>query len=196
MKDKHNVILIRVSSKWLIPYSGGSSKFLISFIHLSFSQSSNLSRLYHREAPSKSLQGFTLCFQLLFLSIILLLPEFFMEALHGGSSRILFILQLFFMILLEVKIRQAILKNKHGAQHMFCFEELKHSSSCYPECNFFLPYLWRWYYVILDNLSSCFMIHMLLRMRYFKSINLVIGVTLGYISPKAFPKDCCYLWCL
>ena len=31
---------------------------------------------------------------------------------------------------------------------------------------FFLPYHWRWYYVILDNLSSCFMIHMLLRMRY------------------------------
>ena len=74
----------------------------------------------------------------------------------------------------------------------FFSKELKHSSSCNPECNFFLPYLWRWYYVILDNLSSCFMIHMLLRMRYFKSINLVIGVTLGYISPKAFPKDFCY----
>ena len=55
-------------------------------------RSSKFSRLYHRKAPSKSLQGFTLCFQLLFLSIILLLPEFFMEALHGGSSRILFIL--------------------------------------------------------------------------------------------------------
>ena len=42
-----------------------------------------------------------------------------MEALHGGSSRILFILQLFFKISLEVMNRQAILKNKHGAQHMF-----------------------------------------------------------------------------
>ena len=42
--------------------------------------------------------------------IILLLPEFFMEALHGGSSRIRFILQLFFKISLGVKIRQAILK--------------------------------------------------------------------------------------
>ena len=61
---------------------------------------------------------------------------------------------------------------------------------------FFLPYHWTWYYVILDNLSSCFMIHRLLRMGYFKSINLFIGVILGYISPKAFPKDCCYLWCL
>ena len=36
MKYKHNVILILVSSKWLIPYSGDSSKFLISFIHHSF----------------------------------------------------------------------------------------------------------------------------------------------------------------
>ena len=45
---------------------------------------------HHHEDPSKSLQGFTVCFQLLFLFIILLLPEFFMEALHGGSSRIPF----------------------------------------------------------------------------------------------------------
>ena len=42
-----------------------------------------------------------------------------MEALHGGSSRIPFILQLFFKISLGVKIRQPILQNKHGAQHMF-----------------------------------------------------------------------------
>ena len=60
-----------------------------------------------------------------------------MEALHDGSSRILFILQLFFKISLEVKISQAILINKHGAQHMFCFEEFKHSSSCIPKCNSF-----------------------------------------------------------
>ena len=66
----------------------------------------------------------TLSFRL----IILLLPEFFMEAQHGGSSRILFILQLFFKISLEVMICQAILKIKHGAQHMSCFEEFKYSS--------------------------------------------------------------------
>ena len=90
---------------------------------------------YHREDPSKSLQGFTLCFQLLFLSIILFLPEFFIEALHGGSSRIPFILQLFFKISLDVMTRQAILKSKHCAQHMFCFEAFKHSSSCIPKCN-------------------------------------------------------------
>ena len=92
---------------------------------------------YRREAPSKSLQGVTLCFQLLFLSIILSLPEFFMEALHGGSSKILFILQLFFKISLEVMIRQAIIQNKHGVQHTFCFGEFKYSSSCIPKCNSF-----------------------------------------------------------
>ena len=42
-----------------------------------------------------------------------------MEALHDGSSRIPFILLLFFKISLEVMTRQAILKSKHGAQHMF-----------------------------------------------------------------------------
>ena len=47
-----------------------------------------------------------------------------MEALLGGSSRILFILQLFFKISLGVKIRQAILKNKHGVQHMFVLRSL------------------------------------------------------------------------
>ena len=73
-------------------------------------RSSKFSALSHRKAPSKSSQGFTLCFQLLFLSITLLLPEFFMEALHGGSSRIPFIFQLFFKISLEFMTRQAILK--------------------------------------------------------------------------------------
>ena len=134
---------------------------------------------------------------------------------------------------------------------------------------FFLLYLWRWYYVIFDNLSLCFMIHMFSRVRYlnpsfslrsshlsnqsisslqlswvifhlkpslrivtimvlindpsssfillvkqflvplsyksniFSSLksslqpnNLFFGVILGYISPKAFPEDCSYPWCL
>ena len=53
-----------------------------------------------------------------------------MEALHDGSSRIPFILILFFKIPLEVMIRQSILKIKHGDKHMFCFQKFKHSSSC------------------------------------------------------------------
>ena len=79
-----------------------------------------------REAPYKSLQGFTFCFQLLFLSIILLLPEFFqlsfrliilllpeffMEDQHGGSSRIPFILKLssrFFSKLRSAKLYSKI----------------------------------------------------------------------------------------
>ena len=54
---------------------------------------------------------------------------------------------------------------------------------------------------------SCFMIHMLSRMRQLnpstpssmspsQSINLFIGVILGQFSPKAFHWECCYLWCL
>ena len=100
-----------------------------------------------------------------------------MEALHGASSWIPFILQLFFKISLEVKIRQAILKDKHGVQHMFCFEEFKHSSSCIPKCNS-LSYLSRWCCIILDNPPWWFMIHMLSRMRYFKSTNLFVGFIL------------------
>ena len=105
-------------------------------------RSSKFSALSRHEAPYKSSQGFNWCSQLLFLFIILLLPEFFIEALHGGSSRILFILQVFFKTSLEVMIRQAILKIKHGAQHMFCFQEFKNSSSCIPKCNSFYLIFW------------------------------------------------------
>ena len=65
-----------------------------------------------------------------------------MEALHGGSSSILFILQLFFKISLEAKIRQALLKIKYGAQHMLCFEEFKLSSSCIPKYSYSYLIFW------------------------------------------------------
>ena len=66
-----------------------------------------------------------------------------MEDLHGGSSRILFILHLFFKTSLEVMIRQAILKIKHGAQHIFFSKEFKYSySSCIPKCNSFYLIFW------------------------------------------------------
>ena len=58
---------------------------------------------------------------------------------HQG---ILFILQLFFKISLKVMIRQAILKIKHGAKYMFCFEEIKYSSSCISKCNSFYLVFW------------------------------------------------------
>ena len=141
MKVKHNIILILVSSKWLIPYSGGSSKFLFSFVHLSF-RSSKFSQLFHREDPSNHCKDSPCVFNFSFLSLSFWLPEFFMEALHGDSSRIPFILQLFFKISLEVKFRQAILKNKHGVQHMSCSSEFKHSSSCILKCNSFSLIFW------------------------------------------------------
>ena len=49
----------------------------------------------------------------------------------------------------------------------------------------------RWRYIILDNFHSCFMSHMLSRMRYSKSISPSIGFILVKISPKAFPKEYC-----
>ena len=138
----------------------GSKLFIFSF------WSSELSRLSRREAPSKSLQGFTLCFQLLFLSIILLLPDFFqlsfhliilllpkffMESLCGGSLRILLILQLFFKIFL-FNLRSAKLYSKINMVLNTCFvsrrSSILHLAS---QRQFFLPYLLRWCYVILDN---------------------------------------------
>ena len=154
------------------------NKFLVSCCSSFLFRSSKFSRLYHREAPPKSLQGFTLCFQLPFLSIILLLPEFFTEALHGGSSRILFILQLFFKISLEVMTRQAILKKINMVPNTCFFWGVQVFFFLHFEVQFFLPYLLRWCYIILDNFHSCFMIHMLSRTRYFKSINLFVGVIL------------------
>ena len=159
MKDKHTINLILISSRWFnsfLPEIVHDEVILGSSVSSFLFRSSKFSRLYRREAPSKSLQGFTLCFQLLFLSIILLLPEFFMEALHDGSSRILFILQFFFKISLEVMTRQDILKNKHGAQHMFCFEELKYSSSCIPKCNSFYLIFWGG---VMSLLTISFMFH-------------------------------------
>ena len=49
-------------------------------------------------------------------------------------------------------------------------KELKHYSSYYPECNFFLPYLWRWYYVLLDNSPSLLRDSQVFKSDIFKSI--------------------------
>ena len=76
---------------------------------------------------------------------------------------------LFFKIPLKVVICQAILSNKHGAQHMSCFEEFEHSSYCIPKCNSFISHLLRWCYVIVDNFPSCFMIHKFSRVTYLNS---------------------------
>ena len=173
MKDEHNIILILDSPKGLILYSGGSSNSWFSFVHLFFLRvpSSN----YHGD-PSKSLQGFTLCSTSLSFCLIILCYRssswrLYMMVHKGFNSFSKFFIDILF----------------RGAQAFFILRS---------EVQFVLSYLLRWCYVIFDNFPSCFMIHKLSRMRYFKSINLVIGVILVYISPKAFPRDYCYLWCL
>ena len=158
-----------------IPYSGGSSNsWFLLFIFLFWS--SKLFQLYHHGDSSKSSQGFACVFNFSFRSD----HPFITGVLHGGST---------WWFIKDFIPSRSFHRDSSLRSSSFFFILLS-------GVQFFLPYHWRWYSVILDNLSSCFMIHMLLRMRYFKSINLVIGVTLGYISPKAFPKDSCYLWCL
>ena len=78
---------------------------------------------------------------------------------------------------------------------MSCFGEFKYSSFAFRSAilsilssEVVLCHSWQF--------PSCFMIHKLSGMRYFKSINLFVGVILGYISSKAFPKECCSLWWL
>ena len=160
MKDEHNVILILVSSS---KFNSLFRRFIkiLDFICSSFFPEFQVFSVISFQSFILSLQDFTLCFQLSFRLIILLLPEFFIEALHGGSSRILFILQLFFKISLEVMIRQALLKIKHGAKHMFCFLESKHYSSCILKCNSFYLIIWGGVMSFLIILSSCFLIHKL-----------------------------------
>ena len=76
MKAKHNVIFILVSSKWLIPYSADSSKFLISFVHFSF-RISKLFQLYHFKASSNHCKASPgVLFKFPFRLIIFLLREF------------------------------------------------------------------------------------------------------------------------
>ena len=84
MKDKHNVILILVSSKWLIPYSGGSSYhilgsrcFIFSFPRVPNSRNYIIAKLHpnHRKAST------------LFLSSFISFDHSFVAGvLHGGST--------------------------------------------------------------------------------------------------------------
>ena len=124
--------------------------------------------------------------------IFFLLPEFFMEALHDRSSRDSFHSSIVPQDFLS-KLWSAKLYSKINMVPNTCFV-LRSSSILHlaSEVQFFLSHLLRWCYIILDNFYSCFAIHMLSRMRYFKSINLFVGVILCHISPKAFPKEYCY----
>ena len=143
MKDEHNVILILVSSSKFNSLFRRLIKFSVSIVSSFLPRSSNLSQLYHHEDSSNHYKASILfASNLQLFYVIISYPDFFMEAQHDGTSRISFILHWFFKISLEVMIRQAILSNKHGAQHMSCFEEFKHSSSCILKCNSFYLIFW------------------------------------------------------
>ena len=121
MKAKHNVIPILVSSSKF--NSCFPEWFIISYsqfemLYLFFSRSSKFSQLFHREDPSKSLQGFTLCFQLLF-------PFVWSFFYHRSSSWRLYMM-----------VHQGFNSFSKFSLRFFS-EELKFSSSCYPECNSF-----------------------------------------------------------
>ena len=108
MKDKHNVILSLISSKGLIPYSGGSSYHILGstcFI-FSFPRVPSFRNYISTEVHLNHCKASTLFFS----SSISFDHTFITRVPHGGSSRILFILQLFFKISLEAMIRQNILQ--------------------------------------------------------------------------------------
>ena len=131
----------------LIFSSGVYSWWLNSWFHLFIflSRSSKFSQLYRHEDPSKSLQGFILCFQLLFIFVILFV--------YWSSS------WRFYM-----RIHKGFNSFSKFSSRFFC-KEFKLSFFLLSGVQFFLPYHWRWYYAILDNLSSCFVIQQLSRMR-------------------------------
>ena len=160
MKDTHNVILNLVSSKWLIPSSGVRSRYqILDFKLFIFSfRSSRLFQLYHFKAPSKSLQGFS---QSSFQVSISFDHSFIIGVLHGGSTWWFVKDSLHYSIVLQDFSRSYdppsyTQKNKHGAQHMFCFEEFKYSSSCISKCNSFYLIFWGG---VMSLLAISFMFH-------------------------------------
>ena len=142
MKDTHNIILTLVSSKWLIPYSGGSSKFLISFVHLSFPEFKVflgyiISKLHPNHCKASPCV-FNLSF---FLS-----PFYY----RSSSWRLYMVVRQGFFSFFNCSSRflsklwpaKLYSKVKHGVQHMFFSEEFKYSSSCISKCNSFYLSFW------------------------------------------------------
>ena len=151
MKAKHNVIFILVSSKWLIPYSADSSKFLISFVHFFLSG-----------APSY----FNYIISKLHLIIARLLPEFFSTFpfvwsffYYRSSSWRLYMVrhQGFFSFFncssrILSELRSAKLYSKINMVLNTClFWEVQAFFILHSEVQFSLPYLLGWCYVIFAN---------------------------------------------
>ena len=133
VKDKHNVILILVSPKILIPYSWGSSNSRFHLFHLLFFP--EFQALIITEIHLKHYKVSPCFFNFSFFSLSFFLPEFFMKVLHDGSSRIY------------------ISFSKCSSR--FFSMKLKFSSCCNPELNSFfriigggiMPFLIIWIHV-------------------------------------------------
>ena len=166
-----------------------------------------VSSLYRPEAPSKSLQGFTLCFQLLFLFY----HPFITGVLHWGSTW-WFVKDSFHSSIVLQDFSRSFDLPSYTQKLTWCSTHVLFWGDqvfffLHFQVQFFLPYLLRWCYAILDNslrvswFTSFQEWHILNPSFSIRSwdplqpINLFIGIILGYISPKAFPRDCCYLWC-
>ena len=141
MKDKYNVILILVSSSEVNSLFWRFIKILDLICSSFFPEFQvflgyTIVKLHLNHCKAHLVLSTSLSFYHSFITGVLT------KAQHGCPSRTPFILQLFFKISLEAKIRQAILKNKHGAQHMFFPKEFKYSSCCIPKCNSLYLIFW------------------------------------------------------
>ena len=180
-------MFLRVNS---IPYFGGYSYHILCSKCLSFfPQSSKLSQFSRLEDPSNHCKSSPCVFNFSFLS-------FDHSFVHQSSSW-----RLYMMV-------HKGFNSFSKCSSRFFSEEFKHSSSCIPKCNSFYLIFWGGvmsFLIISLRVSwftSCPEWHILNPSFSIRSwdplqpINLFIGVILCHISPKAFPKDCCYLWCL
>ena len=197
VKDTHTIILIIVSSEWssfFFPELFIMSHFLVRDGSSFLFRSSKFSALSRCEAPSNHCKASPCVFNFSFF-----LSSFYYQSSSWWLYRVVREGFLSFFICSSrflSELRSAKIYSKINMVPNTCFVwGVQAFFILHSEVQFFLPSHLRWCYVILHNLSSYFMIHMLSRMRYLKSINLFIGVILGYISPKTLPKDCCYFWC-
>ena len=158
MKDTQDIILILVSSKWLIPSSGVRSDINFSVICCSSFFSGVPSfphyliaklHLNHRKA-SPCVFNFSFFRSFFYyrsssLRLYMVVYQGF-SSLFNCSSR----------FLSELWPAKLYSKNKHGAQHMSCFEEFKYYSSCIPKCNSFYLIFWGG---VMSLLTISFMFH-------------------------------------
>ena len=116
MKDRHNIILILVSSSLFNFFSGVVQRITFSVELLIFFPGVPSFHFISSQSFIQSLQGFTLCFQFLFVFIPL-----FTGVLHGGSTWCF--------------IKELIPSRSFHRDSFLGSSSI--SSSCNPECNFF-----------------------------------------------------------